>query len=57
MKNSTSEKNKIKLDVSVNTTDIDTALLKVERLCTLLKEANSLIKELAPSETALKIDI
>ncbi len=47
MKNSTSEQNKIKLDVSVNTTDIDTALLKVERLCTLLKEANSLIKELA----------
>lgn len=47
----------IVLSVSLDTSEIEIAEMKVEKLCKLLKETNSLIKELTSSEHHLKISI
>lgn len=46
----------ISLNISVDRTEVDETLEKVERLHTLLKETNSLLEELA-SKGLLKIDV
>lgn len=50
------EKNMITLKFSVDRTEVDVTLEKVEKLHALLRETNSLLEELA-SKGLLKIDV
>lgn len=45
----------VKLTAKIDTAEIDEAMQKLQRLYELLKEANSLVKELASTELNLNI--
>ena len=47
----------IKLTAKIDTTEIDEAMQKLQRLHELLKEANSIVKELASTELNLDVKL
>ena len=47
----------VKATVKIDTAEIDEAMQKLQRLYELLKEANSLVRELASTELNLKVKL
>lgn len=48
---------KVKLTAKIDTAEIDEAMQKLQRLQGMLKEANSLVKELASTELNLNVKL
>lgn len=48
---------RVKLTAKIDTAEVDEAIQKLQRLHELLKEANSLIKELASTELNLNVKL
>lgn len=45
------------VNIRIDQTDLDEVLRKIEHICDLTKEANSLAGELASTETVLKLQL